>query len=158
MKSDKSYFGGKVRTRVCGLCFKDDKILLVKHNMDGQYFYSPPGGAVEFGESMHSALAREFKEETNLEIEIGKQLFISEHLKPPLHAIEIFFKINKWAGKLITGTDPEIDRDNFILDVDFYSYKAIKRIANKNLHHILHNCNNPRALLAFSGFISPPLN
>jgi len=158
MKSAKTIFGGKIRCRVSGLCFKGEKILLVKHNIDGNELYSPPGGAVEFGEPMHMALLREFKEETNLEIEIGDQIFISEYINPPLHAIEIFYKINTWRGKPCIGTDPEMGDNKFILDVDFYSKEQIKGIANKNLHHILHNCNNPRELLAFSGFITPPLN
>ena len=39
----------------------------------GNGFYSLPGGRVEFGESLHTALHREVSEETGLKIEIAEQ-------------------------------------------------------------------------------------
>ena len=51
--------------------FRDGKILLVRRAYPpGKGLYSLPGGRVEFGESLHTALAREVDEETGLRIEI----------------------------------------------------------------------------------------
>jgi len=151
-------FGGKVRVRVCGLCYKEDKILLVKHDMDGLSFYAPPGGAVEFGETIADTLKREFKEETCLDIVPDKLLFTTEYINPPLHAIEVFFTLKSWHGMLCTGHDPEMN--SIIEDVAFYSASEITLIPNKQKHHLLHNCNNPRDLLALSGYIAllPDIN
>jgi 8-oxo-dGTP diphosphatase len=56
---------------VSGAIFRDGKILLVRRaRSPGQGFYSLPGGRVEFGESLHTALHREVDEETGLQIEI----------------------------------------------------------------------------------------
>jgi 8-oxo-dGTP diphosphatase len=56
---------------VSGAIFRDDKILLVRRaRSPGKGFYSLPGGRVEFGESLHTALHREVDEETGLRIEI----------------------------------------------------------------------------------------
>ena len=56
---------------VSGAIFRDDKILLVRRaRSPGKGFYSLPGGRVEFGESLHQALAREVDEETGLKIDI----------------------------------------------------------------------------------------
>ena len=56
---------------VSGAIFRDGKILLVRRaRSPGQGSYSLPGGRVEFGESLHTALHREVDEETGLQIEI----------------------------------------------------------------------------------------
>jgi ADP-ribose pyrophosphatase YjhB (NUDIX family) len=56
---------------VSAAIFRDDKILLVRRaRSPAKGFYSLPGGRVEFGESLHTALTREVDEETGLAIEI----------------------------------------------------------------------------------------
>jgi 8-oxo-dGTP diphosphatase len=57
---------------VSAAIFRDDKVLLVRRaRSPAKGFYSLPGGRVEFGESLHQALAREVDEETGLGIEIA---------------------------------------------------------------------------------------
>jgi 8-oxo-dGTP diphosphatase len=56
---------------VSAAIFRDGKVLLVRRaRSPGKGFYSLPGGRVEFGESLHQALAREVDEETGLKIDI----------------------------------------------------------------------------------------
>ena len=56
---------------VSAAIFRDDRILLVRRaRSPGKGFYSLPGGRVEFGESLHTALHREVDEETAIRIEI----------------------------------------------------------------------------------------
>jgi 8-oxo-dGTP diphosphatase len=56
---------------VSAAIFRDDRILLVRRaRSPGKGLYSLPGGRVEFGESLHTALHREVDEETGLKIEI----------------------------------------------------------------------------------------
>jgi 8-oxo-dGTP diphosphatase len=57
---------------VSAAIFRDGKILLVRRaRSPAKGFYSLPGGRVEFGESLHTALHREVDEETALRIEIS---------------------------------------------------------------------------------------
>ena len=57
---------------VSAVIFRDDKVLLLRRaKSPGNGFYSLPGGRVEFGESLHTALHREVDEETGLQIEIA---------------------------------------------------------------------------------------
>jgi 8-oxo-dGTP diphosphatase len=56
---------------VSATIFRDGKVLLVRRShAPGKGVYSLPGGRVEHGESLHTALAREVVEETGLKIEI----------------------------------------------------------------------------------------
>ena len=56
---------------VSAAIFRDGKLLLVRRaRSPGKGLYSLPGGRVEFGESLHTALHREVDEETGLRIEI----------------------------------------------------------------------------------------
>jgi 8-oxo-dGTP diphosphatase len=56
---------------VSAAIFRDGKVLLLRRaKSPGTGFYSLPGGRVEFGESLATALHREVDEETGLQIEI----------------------------------------------------------------------------------------
>ena len=56
---------------VSAAIFRDGKVLVVRRaRAPAKGFYSLPGGRVEFGETLHTALHREVAEETALTIEI----------------------------------------------------------------------------------------
>ncbi|QQO20514.1 NUDIX hydrolase [Bradyrhizobium diazoefficiens] len=56
---------------VSAAIFRDGKVLLTRRaRSPAKGFYSLPGGRVEFGESLHQALAREVDEETGLDVAI----------------------------------------------------------------------------------------
>ena len=56
---------------VSAAIFRDDRVLLVRRaRSPAKGFYSLPGGRVEFGESLYTALHREVDEETAIRIEI----------------------------------------------------------------------------------------
>jgi ADP-ribose pyrophosphatase YjhB (NUDIX family) len=72
-------FKGNNQNVVCGVVVYEGKILAqtaqrntVIHTDDTQYIV--PGGKVEKGETLNAALHREFKEETNLNIDVVKKL------------------------------------------------------------------------------------
>ena len=57
---------------VSAAIFRDGKILLVRRaRAPAKGVYSLPGGRVEFGEALHTALMREIDEETALRVEIA---------------------------------------------------------------------------------------
>ncbi|GAB3815467.1 hypothetical protein GCM10028895_09580 [Pontibacter rugosus] len=98
-------YADKLRVRVCGICIKEDKLLLVRHSntIDNKAFWAPPGGGIEFGETMHQGLKREMLEETGLQVQVCRFLFVNEYVNPPLHAVEFFFEVAVEAGEIITA-------------------------------------------------------
>lgn len=51
------------RNRSQALVIRDNRILMVKHKMDGRFFYCLPGGGIDEGETPEEAAVRELKEE-----------------------------------------------------------------------------------------------
>ena len=144
-------YGNRLRVRVCGLCWDDDKLLLVNHrSLNPGNFWAPPGGGVEYGESLEIALKREFLEETGLEISSLKFAFGCEFIKDPLHAIELFFFVNLTGGTLIQGYDPELQ---VIQGVRFTSYEEIQSFPATETHGIFRIARNANELQSAVRFL-----
>ena len=147
-------YGNRVRIRVCGLCWKDDHLLMVNHkHLTNGDFWAPPGGGLEFGQSAHDALMREFLEETTISIKPGRLLFTCELLKPPLHAIELFFETFYEHGEPEIGEDPESTSTNqLIQDVRYLNFKTIMSIPADERHGIFRSVKTIEDLKKLNGF------
>jgi len=148
-------FGDKLRVRVCGICIKDDRILLVNHHSlnANDSFWAPPGGGMEFGSSAEENLRREFLEETGLQVEIEKFLFVHEYLAPPLHAIELIYEVRVIGGTLFTGHDPEMKKDEQIIkDVRYISKNEIQKMNKDSIHQMFLNVKDVAQIVGMSGY------
>ncbi len=129
----------KVRVRVCGVCVFEDKILLVKQIglPHLPYLWLPAGGGVEFGETLQVALQREFLEETALEIEVGKLLFVNQYVGELLHAIEFFFEVKIVKGQIQDAYYPE--NEPYLAEVRWLSFEELGQIPATFKHTFLHH-------------------
>lgn len=64
--------------RVYALLEHQGKILIINEPFQNQLILKFPGGGLEFGEGTRDCLIREFKEELNLEVEIGEHLYTQD--------------------------------------------------------------------------------
>lgn len=101
----------------------------MKSPITNEWVWMPPGGGVEFGESLEETLAREFLEETGLSISVKEQIHVNEVIEPPIHAIEFYFRVKKTGGSLSLGKDPESEEYEQILrNIRFFSRKELEKI------------------------------
>lgn len=68
----------KFNIRVYGIFVKDQKVLMVKENMNGYEFTKFPGGGLEFGEGLLEGLKREIREELGLDCEINDHFYTTD--------------------------------------------------------------------------------
>ena len=65
--------------RVYGILFNEQHQLLVSDEyIRGDYYTKFPGGGLEFGEGTRDCLVREFKEEMDLNVEIGEHIYTTD--------------------------------------------------------------------------------
>ena len=60
-----------MHVRVTGVVIENDHILLLNQDTGSGRAWSLPGGKVEEGESLSTALVREMREETGIEVAVG---------------------------------------------------------------------------------------
>jgi 8-oxo-dGTP diphosphatase len=143
-------YGNKIRVRVCGLCWRNDQLLLVNHKgITATDFWAPPGGGLVFGEPVEACLKKEFMEETGLDISAGPFLFGCEFIQKPLHAIELFFNVSVKGGALKKGNDPELP---IITEVRFVSPSGLAKIPPGALHGIFSLVQTVEELKTLTGF------
>lgn len=103
---------------------REDKVLLIKRkNEPHKGLWALPGGFVEYGEDVESAVKREVKEETNLDLKIKRLLgvYSAPGRDPRGHTVSICF-IAEAAGSEERGSDAS--------DARFFDLREAK---NKNL-------------------------
>ena len=124
------------RVRVAGILIEDDRILLIEHTKNNKKYWLVPGGGVDWGESAAEALIREFKEETSLDIEVEKFLFISETIAPDKqkHVINLYFKIKKvenYSNIMKLGEEKILTDLRFIPEGEIKNIKLYPNIKEK---------------------------
>ena len=112
---------GKFNYRVGAIIMDSEKILMATNS--GSNHYYTVGGRVKFGETAEEAVLRESFEETDVQLEIDKLVFIQENFfimessKEKFHEI-VFYYLMK-DNKKIKETNKKVfkeEYDNVILD------------------------------------------
>ena len=100
------------QTAVGAVLFHKNKVLLVKRGQaPAKGLWALPGGKILPGETMQQALIREIKEETGLEISVGKMIYVFDVIEKDekqgitFHYVIIDFECNYINGKLKAADD-----------------------------------------------------
>lgn len=98
-----------MHVRVTGVVIEDDRILVLNQDTDTGRSWSLPGGKVEEGETVYGALVREMREETGLDVEPGRLLYVCDHLPGGgTHVVHLTFEARRAggiAGQIAAGLD-----------------------------------------------------
>lgn len=130
------YIRSSIRNTVRVLIRRDDKVLMLYGEYDGEGYYFLPGGGVEFRESLEDSVKREVGEELDVKVIDHKFISTIENIfvldGMPCHELLHLFQVElSDYGKFIDGT---------VMDADIYpaSYKWLSKeeiIANELVVH-----------------------
>lgn len=86
---------------------ENDNILLVKHRKGTSQYWVLPGGRLEYGETFFECAVREVKEETGLDVEVDKIVFISEAIAPDRtrHIVNVYITARVIGGVMKLGDE-----------------------------------------------------
>lgn len=111
--------------RVTGILIENEQILLVKQRVSDKRNWSLPGGRLERGETLSKGLQREMKEETGLDIEIVRLLYVCDVKTSGNTILHISFLVRRIGGSIELPTN-EFD-ENPIHDVQFVSISKLSK-------------------------------
>lgn len=103
--------------RVTGILIEDNNILLVKQKVSDKRAWSLPGGRLERGETLEQGIVREMKEETGLDVEMSRMLYVCDVGASSNTVLHITFLLKRIGGEIQLPTN-ELD-ENPIGDVKF---------------------------------------
>ena len=107
----------RFQCRVAAIVLDDDCLLL--HRVQGEAFWTLPGGRVNVGESVQAAICREFEEELATPEDCGHLACVGEnffgHEQMVHHEIGLYFYASlptdsRYKGKQVTHKGVEINR------------------------------------------------
>jgi len=114
---------GSFNIRVYGVLINEQKKVLVSDEyIRGNYYTKFPGGGLELGEGTRDCLKREFKEEMNLEVEIGEHLYTTDFYQesafnPAHQIISIYYLVNALEEITVPLRAKEFDFDEQQMEV-----------------------------------------
>lgn len=103
---------------VAAVLIEDGAVLLTRRGgSERSGLWDLPGGFVEYDEDIRSALVREIREETGLEIEVGRVYEVHSNFFPETqrHSVGVWFLARR-VGGLLGAADDVIDARFFSLD------------------------------------------
>lgn len=103
--------------RVTGILIEDNKILLVQQKLSDKRDWSLPGGRLERGETLSQGIIREMKEETGVDVEIVRLLYLCDVEASSNTILHITFLLKRVGGEIVLPSN-EFD-ENPIRDVKF---------------------------------------
>ncbi|MBI4433300.1 NUDIX domain-containing protein [Candidatus Uhrbacteria bacterium] len=124
------------RPTAYGVVMHEDSLLVI-HDARGRYCF--PGGGIEKGETMPTALRREFQEEVGMAVTVGEVLHVQEsffYFNPEhvaWHALLVFFR-----GEVSqTTSDPTWDAQH--PDAERWSWVPLATLREEQFHESLRS-------------------
>ncbi|MFN3428711.1 MAG: NUDIX domain-containing protein [Candidatus Sericytochromatia bacterium] len=123
------------RVRVAAVVVRGDRLLMVRQRKGENTYWLLPGGGLDYGESIEACARREVFEETGLEIEIKKFLYLSEAIAPDQsrHILNVYVLGTALGGSLTAPDEANIEEVAFVPFADLRGLVMYPAIAESLL-------------------------
>ena len=89
-----------ITVRAAGILLEDDRLLLIKQYVTPTRGWSLPGGKLEANETIEQCMAREWKEETGLDVKIKELLYVTDRFRgSDTHVVHFTFLLERIGEK-----------------------------------------------------------
>ena len=109
-----------------GILLDEDRVLLTGNRWfsDKPLVWTLPGGRAEDGEGIAESLAREFKEETGLDIEVGRLAYVAESRSAVQRRLFLVcaFQVHRLGGTLQCDGDPAVEELCWVAPAELNEY------------------------------------
>lgn len=132
--------GDKLFTGVHAFCFCGNKFVIVFNNE--KKYWTPPGGAIEPGETYEQAVIREVQEETNMKV-LHQELIGFQDIYEPNRTIRQTrsFCIVEQYGDFVSDPDEDITEIKLIDPKDYKQYFDWLKIGDRIMDKALEMLN-----------------
>ena len=109
----------KFNIRVYGLLIEDGKILIVDEIVRGKPVTKFPGGGLELGEGPIDCIAREFLEETGMQVQVTEHFYTTDFFQPSAfndddQIISIYYKLQRTSELKPNHVLPVNDKETLL--------------------------------------------
>ncbi len=130
----------------CGVLMKEDGTFLMGSRPEGKPYagyWEFPGGKLEFGESVHQALAREMREELGLQVLDSAPWVTLEHDYPHAYVRLHFVRSWDWKGipRCLEGQSADFFDKDRLPDLVLPTDEPIRRFMHLPLHWLRLNAD-----------------
>lgn len=124
--------------RIYGILIHEGKVLLSDERYKGREFTKFPGGGLIFGEGIIDCLKREFKEELNINIEVGELIYLTDYFIASAFDIEdqlisIYYFVNTEEVDQIVTSDIPFNFQNSESKTEVYRWRKISQLTKKEM-------------------------
>lgn len=121
-----------MKIRVRAVIIKNDKVLAIKRDKEGDHFWCFPGGGIEEGESEQEALERECLEEANINVKVGKKIYHQDFKGDNIN----FYLCEILSGEVGKGNGPEYQNKSGSTNTYEPIWLPIKDLKNYDLRPV----------------------
>ena len=130
----------QVLVGVSTLVMNGDRVLLIKRaNVHGAGTWAPPGGHMDFGESIEQCAMRETKEETDVDITDAKFRVITNDVFEAEHK----HYITIWVEAKYVSGEPKVSAPEEETEVSWFTWDALPEPLFLPLQHLLSGQTYP---------------
>lgn len=120
----------KFRVSVYGALCNKGNILLQRHPRLESF--GLPGGGVEIDETIKTALSREFKEETGLDVDIGNLISVTEdyftYEGEDSHSVLITYEVKRKSGRIIRQGNHDDTGEVKFMNLDKLNRETVQHV------------------------------
>jgi 8-oxo-dGTP pyrophosphatase MutT (NUDIX family) len=110
----------KFRVAIYGVLVENGRVLLTDTRVPSGIITNFPGGGLELGESPLSALEREFREETSINVKVGELLYCSRLFQqnpeyPHEQLMHIYYQVTRISEQVnLAGNGDDVDQASWV--------------------------------------------